>query len=165
MFSETELNHLYRYCLTLCNQEAAAYDLLQDGLESYLKKSPELIVNKPLHYLRRVIRNRFIDTLRHEQRNPIIMVENTDAHQVTEIGFQSLEQMQITQQTLENIWKKLQPLERELLHFWAIEGWTAQEIADELSIPRGTILARIHRLRKRIIDAEPGDTTANREAG
>lgn len=162
MFSEDELNQLFRYCLTLAKEEASAYDLLQDGLESYLKKQTNQSIEKPLNYLRSVIRNRFIDSLRKEQRNPITMVDDTDAYQVTEIDFQSLEQIQISQQTLENIWTKLQPLERELMHFWAVEEWTAQEIANHLKIPRGTVLARIHRLRKRIVSF---DLDSNREAG
>jgi RNA polymerase sigma-70 factor (ECF subfamily) len=165
MFSEAELNQLFRYCLTLSKEEASAYDLLQDGLESYLKKQTNQTIDKPLNYLRCIIRNRFIDTLRKEQRNPLTMVEDTDTYQVTEIGFQSLEQIQTSQQTLENIWKKLQPLERELMHFWAVEEWTAQEIADHLKIPRGTILARIHRLRKRIVGFNLDSNTTNKEAG
>ena len=51
----------------------------------------------------------------------------------------------------------LEPLERELLFFWAVEGCTAQEIADRTDSPRGTVLSRIHRLRQKILSQQAQD--------
>ena len=55
----------------------------------------------------------------------------------------------VAQLDLEIIWKELNTVEREVLYYWAIEGMTAQEIADQIDVPRGTVLSRIYRIRKR----------------
>ena len=48
---------MYRYCLALTKHEAAAYDLLQDGLERYLRSAPT-DAREPIALLRRILRNR-----------------------------------------------------------------------------------------------------------
>ena len=40
--------------------------------------------------------------------------------------------------------------ERELLYLFAIEGYTVQEIADDLGMKKGTLLSKIHRLKARL---------------
>ena len=45
----------------------------------------------------------------------------------------------------------LDPLERELLFLWAVEGYTARELGEATECSRGTVLSRLHRLRKKII--------------
>ena len=62
-----------------------------------------------------------------------------------------LEDLVVLEETVARIWTELNPMEREVLSLWAVEGMTAQEIADQLETPRGTILARIHRLRKKVV--------------
>jgi RNA polymerase sigma-70 factor (ECF subfamily) len=62
-----------------------------------------------------------------------------------------LEDIVIAEYEVEAIMAILEPLERELLYFWAVEGYTAQEIADWTDSPRGTVLSRIHRLRQKIL--------------
>jgi len=44
----------------------------------------------------------------------------------------------------------LRPVERESLFLSAVEGYTAQKIADFTQQPRGTILSLIHRARKKV---------------
>jgi len=36
------------------------------------------------------------------------------------------------------------------MYFWAVEGYTTDELAEFLDISRGTLLSKIHRLRKRL---------------
>ena len=61
-----------------------------------------------------------------------------------------LEEMLITSSELDAVWLKMDPMEREILFLWAVEGYSTSQIADQLEISRGTILSRIHRLRKRL---------------
>jgi len=150
LFCNQSLQSLYRYGYSLTLNEANAYDLLQDALERYLaqpQRHSEL--DKPEFYVRRIMRNRFIDELRHNQRFPLESLDQMD-EQIADLDLKQLETMVMEQQLLEQIWARINPLERELLHLWAVEGMTAVEISDQLETPRGTILSRIHRLRKKI---------------
>ncbi|MBS3800090.1 MAG: RNA polymerase sigma factor [Thioalkalivibrio sp.] len=147
MFGTEALNRLYRYAFTLTAHEADAYDLLQDGLERYLRSGHQ-DVTYPEAFARRIIRNRFIDNHRQQcARQESALRE--DSGDLTEIGIGNLETIMIARDELETIWRKLEMIDREILFLWALEGQTAREIAAELQVPRGTILSRIHRLRAR----------------
>lgn len=150
IFNQETLNKLFRYGYSLTDNEADAYDLLQDSITRFMEDpSKQLSADEAVPYLRRMMRNKFIDQLRRNQRFPLEGLETIDA-QVSNEDAESLEKVVIAQQTLDIIWKKMMPLERELLHLWAVEGFNAREIAEQLDVPRGTILSRIHRVRKKI---------------
>lgn len=146
-FDRDALNRAYRYCCSLCNDPTAAADLLQDGLERYLRS--EVHPDNPDAMLRRILHNRFIDTLRTRRQEDPIDSGNLDA-QLLVMGLNSLEDQVIAQDELDRLWHSLQPAERELLHLWAVDGYTAHEIAELQGCPRGTVLARIFRLRQRL---------------
>ena len=154
-FDREMLNRMYRYCLALTKHEAAAYDLLQDGLERYLRAAPAH-ARDPMALLRRILRNRFIDGLRN--RGEQLHAETTSLDpECLAIGFGSLEDVAIATQTLERIWDGLGAFERELLLLWAVEGHTAREVAQLQGVPHGTVLARIHRLRRRLLAQTEAD--------
>ncbi|MCF7991600.1 MAG: sigma-70 family RNA polymerase sigma factor [Thiohalocapsa sp.] len=148
-FGRTELNRLYRYCFALTDDESAAFDLLQDGLERFLRAGVDAPAH-PMAFLRSIIRNRFIDGLREGATRRV--AGHDSAVDVDDLpGAEcSLDGIVIAHQELEWIWRELDPLERELLTLWAAEGMTIREIAAALDIAEGTIAARIHRLRKRL---------------
>lgn len=145
MFSKEELNQFYRYCLALTGEEAAAHDLLQDSLEKYLrKKSP---VKSSRAYFRRMIRNLFIDQYRQSSKREIIGLDE-NIIPVTDNGLESLV---VNAEETQIILKELNHKDRELLYLWAVEEYTAKELADLLKCPRGTVLSRLHRLKIKII--------------
>lgn len=152
MFDRQALNKLYQYAISLCGQEADAYDLLQSSLEKYLKaqQSTAKSVDAPLAYMRRIMRNLYIDQYRHKQRHPSDEFDEEHHSSISDISSQSLEQITIDRNTLQHLWQQLNDKERELLYMWAVLGHTIDEIASELECPRGTLLARIHRLRKKL---------------
>jgi RNA polymerase sigma-70 factor (ECF subfamily) len=151
MFNETELNRLYRYAFSLTNAEASAYDLLQSAVEKYLKLSvAKLSGDGRLRYLRTMIRNRFIDQYRKEQRHPHQEFESVEA--LISIDMPGPEKVLIESEQILDILAGLYASERELLHLWALEEYTAKEIAEQLDCPRGTVLSRIHRLKRKIQD-------------
>lgn len=149
MLDRPTLQRLYRYGFSLTRNEDAAYDLLQDALEISLRKAP-VNDNATISYVQRIMRNRFIDQYRREQRHPTVSYEDNN-NQPVSIDPQVLEDIVIAEYEVESIMALLEPLERELLFFWAVEGYTAQEIADRTDSPRGTVLSRIHRLRQKIL--------------
>jgi RNA polymerase sigma-70 factor (ECF subfamily) len=166
-FDRAMLNRLYRYCLALTKHEAGAYDLLQDGLERYLRSAPN-DPDDPMALMRRILRNRFIDGLRNRREQMLNKATPLEPDCVA-IGFGSLEDIAIATQTLEQIWDRLGPFDRELLLLWALEGRTAREVAELQAVPHGTVLARIHRLRQRLSaqaeQEEAGEETGNAARG
>lgn len=146
MFQRDEWNSLYRYCYSLTKQSDQAYDLLHGAVEKYLR-NPAADPDKALAYLRRIARNLFIDQYRRQQ---LVREESIEDSAAIDMGTHNLEQIMINQQELELVWQSLSAEESELVFLWAVEGMTAQAISDELDVPRGTVLSRIHRLRKKL---------------
>ena len=66
MLDKEQLNQLYRFAISLSNNEDQAYDLLQTCLEKYLKRDVSDI-EKPIAYLKQMIRNEFIDQMRQKR--------------------------------------------------------------------------------------------------
>ena len=159
VFDRDALNRVYRYALALCNDEALAADLLQDGLERYLRAAgrgendhPDTDKTQATHpeaLLRRIVRNRCIDLWRARRDEEPFDAEAPHIAALA-LDVSSLEDCLIAEDELAQLWATLAPAERELLHLWAVEGHTAQEIATLQACPRGTVLARIHRLRQRL---------------
>lgn len=149
MFSRDALNRLYRYAYSLTSDESEAYDVLQDGLERFLRSEAAKKADNPEAYARRIIRNRFIDRIRQENRSLEDLMDDL-AKQPLDMDPRNLEGLMVARDELERIWAKLEPQDREILFLWGVEGLSAREVAEELDIPRGTILSRIHRLRGRL---------------
>lgn len=149
MLNKKQLNQLYQYSYSLTNHPEDAYDLLQTGLEKYLKQTNTNIEYK-IAYLRQIIRNQFIDDQRRIKRIPFESLEADKLHSTLAIDTASLEQIVMSEQQVAIIWKTLTTSEREILYLWAIEGYTAKQISDETNVPRGTILSKIHRLKIKI---------------
>ena len=145
MFSKEELNQFYRYCLALTGEEAKAHDLLQDSLEKYLRKRNP--VKSSRAYFRRIIRNLFIDQYRESSKREIIGLDEN----IIPTTDNDLENMVVNKEETQIILKELNREDRELLYLWAVEEYTARELADLLNCPRGTILSRLHRMKIKII--------------
>ena len=148
MLDPEVLNRLYRYAFTLEGNEADAYDLLHDGIERFLR-SGQQSVKSPEAFARKIIRNRFIDRWRKRKADVVDLVEDLESTAV-DISASSLETVSIARVELERIWPQLEPIDREILLLWAVEGCSTRELAEELGLPRGTVLSRIHRLRERL---------------
>lgn len=158
-FEKHTLNRLYRYCLSLTHDSEMAYDLMQTGLERYLHMKNQREQNaqqeptQPLSYVFRIMRNAWIDQKRRERGKIWESWEEEHAdtyNNVMSVGFQSLDHRLIDQEDVEALMSQLPDSYRELLFLWAVEGYTVQEISDLLEVPRGTLLARLHRIRQKI---------------
>jgi len=147
MFKDEHLQKLYRYGISLSHNEAQAYDLLQDALELYLNKPP-VSDAASMGYIRSIMRNRYIDQYRHRNRFPEVTLDVLE--DAVSIDVRLLEDVVITAQQLDTVWKELDIVEREIIFLWAVEGMSANDIAIELEMPRGSVLSKIYRLRNRI---------------
>lgn len=161
-FNRLELNNLYRYGYALCNNQDDAYDLLQYALEKYLHKPAQYNNSNDLAYVRTTMRNRFIDERRKSSRFP---EDEYDDSSLVIIDESTLEDVVVAQLDLEIIWQELKIVEREVLYYWAIEGLTAQEIANQLDVPRSTVLSRLYRIRKKFdLKAKSNELSGSRRA-
>ncbi len=149
MVDRPTLQRLFRYGLSLTHDEEAACDLMQDALEIGLRKVPDRM-EAAVSYLQSIMRNRFIDQYRRNQPHPTVSLDHND-NQPVNIDPRVLEDIVVAEEEIETILAGLEPMERELLFLWAVEGCTAQEIAERTDSPRGTVLSRIHRLRQKIL--------------
>ncbi len=147
VFDKHVLHKLFRYAYSLCVNEDDAYDLLHYALEKYLHNQSSSKQGGAVAYVRTIIRHRFIDEYRKKKRFP---EEVFDEESAVAIDVSSLEDIVLAQVELEAVWQKIDPFEREILYYWTIEGMTAQEISQQIGVPRGTVLSRIYRLRKKI---------------
>ncbi len=147
MFDAKQLNELYRYCFSLTGVEHESYDLLQSGVEKYLKITDKNIENKSA-YMKKIIRNHYIDLCR--KRSNIDEEQFDEAVTYVDMNTDSLDKIIASQYQVEAVWQLLTSSEREIMYFWAVEGYTTDELAEFLVMPRGTLLSKIHRLRKRL---------------
>jgi len=155
-FDQAMLDRLFRYCLALTRHRDDALDLMHSAIEKYLS-IPDTDIRQPVHYVRRIARNLFYDQQRHAKRYPM---ESLHEEYPPSFSERDLESLVIDQVTLEKIWQSLLPAEREVIYLWAAEEMSTSEIALHLGQPRGTILARLHRLKQRVQRQQ-----AHREAG
>jgi len=147
------LDRLYRYAVVLTNDGDSAFDLLHRALEKYLG-AQTVEARDPVAYVRRIIRNTFFDDLRRSRVVPFEPLPEPDAEASP---LPELEATVIDRITLDRIWARLQPPEREALYYWAVEGMSANEIGLHLGEPRGSILSRLKRARDRI-SGQQGET-------
>lgn len=147
MFDKASLNKLYQYAMVLCQQPADAYDLLQGAMEKYLieVRCQKKTIHNPEAFIRRLIRNRFIDQYRYNQRWDSELFEEETAYDISPL---SLEDICVSSDELGKIWQVLSPQERDIFYHWAVLGHSTDQACELLDMPRGTFLARIHRVRK-----------------
>ena len=161
MLDKELLNQLYRYAISLTNNDDQAYDLLQSCVEKYLKANLPDIEN-PIAYLKRMIRNEFVDQTRknrfYRDIEPDALCRISDEKALNEL---SMEDVFVQQSEVAALLGTMQPEERELLYLWAVEEYTIDEIAQIKQVPRGTLLSKLHRLKKRVQLQQDSDNVLN----
>lgn len=163
MLSNQQLQQLYQYSFSLTANADNAQDLLQTSLEKWLRANPvrNHKVQNPTAYVRKIIRNQFIDDCRRQQRIAFESLEDSAPSLADE---RNLDDIIISKRELEYLWQQLNTAEREVLYLWAVMEYSAQEISNELEQPRGTILSRLYRLREKVKRLMPADDSATGEA-
>lgn len=153
MFSAAQLDTFYRYSYSLTLNEAEAYDLLQNALEKILKSKSKKI--NPSAFMYTTIRHQFIDDYRMQKKYEAADFKDNE---FVDIDLKTLETLVIEDDLLEQVLHFLEPLEREILFYWSIEGYSTQQVATLLKMPKGTVLSKIYRMRQRIKKQFNGDT-------
>ena len=143
--TKDQIQGLYRYCFSLTSNPEDAEDLLQTAIEKWILSRHD--GDAPGAYVRKIIRNTFIDQCRRKQ---IVSFEPLEDDSPVLVDEANLEQLQIQRNLIGYIFKQLNNAEREVLYLWSMEGYSATDIAEETHQPRGTVLSRLYRIRKKV---------------
>ena len=142
---------LFSSAYRVLNNQAAAEDVLQDVFVQIWEKAPlyNPALGKPLTWALTLTRNKAIDRLRSTQRRNRMQ---DDAQRESEVfeqfddrssfdAFASAETNQLVREAMD----KLSEDQRQVIELAFFSSMTQTEIADHLSLPLGTIKARIRR--------------------
>lgn len=138
------LNQGYRYALALTQDKHGAEDLLQDAWISVLQANGPQVKG----YLFSAIRSRYLNQNKRDQLAPLVSLDAGDAEppESEQVNFETTVELDELAVHL----NALRPVEREALFLFAVEGYTAAEIAQHTGNPRGTVLSLIHRSRRKL---------------
>jgi len=161
MLDKELLNQLFRFATSLTNDDDQAYDILQTCIERYLRADLKDI-KEPVAYLKRMIRNEFIDQIRkkrfYQDVDPDVACRISDQYSLNDV---SLEDIFVQQSEVTALLGTMQPEEREILYLWAVEEYTIEEISQMKQVPPGTLLSKLHRLKKRVQLQQSSDNVVN----
>jgi RNA polymerase sigma-70 factor (ECF subfamily) len=136
----------YRYALSLAHEPSAAEDLLQDACLAILAARGSW--ERP--YLFATIRNRFIDRCRRDQKLRFLSLERGGDDPPEEPAGDWEAPDVLRNGRLERALGALRCEEREALFLAVVEGYTAEEIGELTSRPRGTVLSLLHRTKAKL---------------
>ena len=156
-----ELDHVHRAAFQLCRDHATAADLVQD---TYLRavRSAHTFEDRGSGirpWLYSILHNVFYSHLKKEQRAPLAVetVYGAD-HRETPPGepppawdLNSLD-WDYVDEGLKEALDSLDADSRMILLLWGVEGMKYREIAEIMTIPVGTVMSRLHRARKKVMD-------------
>lgn len=143
-----QLDQLYRYCYALTTDRDNAYDLLQTAIKKYLE-NPIRQSAATLPYIRKIIRNQFIDDAR---RAKCVAFESIESTETIALDTMALDNLLINEELVDIAWSALNAAEREVMYLCSVEGYTAAEISAETNVPRGTVLSRLYRIRHKVME-------------
>jgi RNA polymerase sigma-70 factor, ECF subfamily len=148
------IDRLYRAACALTGSRPAADDLVQDTYARVLAK-PRLLKNDDdIGYLVRTMRNVFLDQRRQAMRRATDPVDPEDLERVERAGVGPAEAVE--QRELLSMISALPEEFRDVLVAVDVAGLSYKEAAGALGVPEGTVMSRLYRARKRVVEAYAG---------
>ena len=80
----------------------------------------------------------------------MISIESEEALDIELIDDHAMDILLMKQQEVEQLTELLSAEQNELLYLWAVEEYSAEQIAKIYRRPRSTVLSKLHRLKDRI---------------
>ena len=148
---EPYLRRLFGYAFSLSRDYHRAEDLVQECAVRALS-APSTPADEPAYktWLFRILKNAFVDRLRREQTAADHMV---DAGGASDTEFWQGDERFITMLTVKIEMEKLPPPQQEILGLIDITGLSYAEAAKFLDVPVGTVMSRISRARRALLEA------------
>jgi RNA polymerase sigma-70 factor (ECF subfamily) len=144
------IDRLYRAACALTGSRLAADDLVQDTYAKVLAKPRLLRGDDDIGYLLKTMRNLFYDERRQAARRATDPVDPEDFERVA--GRSRPEDLVEQRELLDGI-AALPGEFRDVLVAVDVAGLSYKEAADALSVPQGTVMSRLYRARRRVIEA------------
>ena len=148
---EPYLKRLFGYAFSLARDPHHAQDLVQEcALRALSARNTP--TDEPAYktWLFRILKNAFVDRLRREKT---IAAHQLEAGSLSNMEFWQGDERLITTLTVKIGMEKLPPPQREILGLIDIAGLSYAEAAHFLGVPVGTIMSRISRARRALLDA------------
>jgi len=148
---EAYLRRLYGYALNLAGNHHLAEDLVHEcGLKALTaKNTPE---DEPAYraWLFRILKKAFLDRIRREKTASSSAI---DTDFVAGMEYWQGNERFITVLTVKLEMAKLPRRHREIIALIDIVGFSYAEVARHLDVPVGTVMSRISRARRALLDA------------
>jgi RNA polymerase sigma-70 factor (ECF subfamily) len=149
------IDRLYRAACALTGSRLAADDLVQETYARVLAK-PRLLKNDDdIGYLIRTMRNIFLDQRRQATRRATDPVDPEDLERVEQHGGAGPAQAAEHRELMAMI-SALPEEFRDVLVAVDVAGLSYKEASGVLGVPEGTVMSRLYRARKRVVDAYGG---------
>ena len=148
---EPYLKRLFGYAFSLARDHHRAEDLVQEcALRSLTARNTP--VDEPAYktWLFRILKNAFVDRLRRERTAADHLIDAGGAH---DMEFWQGDERFITTLTVKIEIEKLPPPQQEILGLIDIAGLSYAEAGQFLGVPVGTVMSRISRARRALLEA------------
>ncbi|MET0529899.1 MAG: RNA polymerase sigma factor [Microvirga sp.] len=146
------LPRLRRFALVLCRSPSLADDLVQSACERALAHAASWTPGTRLDaWVFRILRNNWIDHLRRTRTEGM----SEDVTVQTEIVGDRGEEPALSKLMLAEVQQCINALpsdQREVLLLVCVEDLAYREAADVLGVPIGTVMSRLARARKRLVE-------------
>jgi RNA polymerase sigma-70 factor (ECF subfamily) len=146
------LPRLRRLAAYLCGSHDAADDLVQDTLERVLR-SPRRVHGDEYPYLTRALRNTHVDRARAAKRRPQTVELVLDAVDTARPRGEARIDTVLEARSVLAAVADLPEAYRSVVVAVDVQGCTYQEAAEQLGVPVGTVMSRLYRGRRRVVEA------------
>ncbi len=164
MARQTSIEILYpefrAYARSICDHPDEAEDLLQDAVERALRAASRPVRSEELRpWMFRVMRNLHYDELRKRRVRREYMA--AEKRLLVEGGSSADHARDVL---IRQAYRKLRPETREVLFLVDIMGLKYAEAAVVMDVPQGTVMSRISRARRALLELVDGDAGAGTKA-
>jgi len=144
---EQHLDELYRFAYRACGDALTAEDLVQETFyEAWKHRRPLREVREPRAWLYVILRRRYARLQRQQRRGPRLVPLDGASASVEGEGSDRLANADALQPALDAMSDTFKlPL---LMVF--VQGMSCAQAAEQLDVPLGTILSRVHRAKKQL---------------
>ncbi|HWT25701.1 MAG TPA: RNA polymerase sigma factor [Solirubrobacteraceae bacterium] len=149
------LPRLRRLAAYLTGSREGGDDLVQDTLERVLR-SPRRIHGDEYPYLTRALRNTHVDRARAAARQPQTVELGADVVETARPGSEARAEAVIDAREVLAAVAGLPDAYRLVVVAVDVQGCSYQETADRLGVPVGTVMSRLYRGRRRVVEAVEG---------
>jgi RNA polymerase sigma-70 factor (ECF subfamily) len=152
-----EINVLYRVALTLTRDPADAEDLVQDTLVRAFRAVDRFDGAHPRAWLLTILRNTHLNRLR--RRQPALLADAESAERMLEQAgpaapsSEDLALAELFEPAVAAALRELPDEFRDVIALVDLQGLSYAQAAEQLQIPKGTVMSRLHRGRARIRSA------------